>query len=130
MTNSELAKQAYEINNQIYEIANEAFNKCREAGIINKLYSFDRYELDQKGMEITGDYYACGDTDYESFHIPYADLDDIDAFTVRRQAEIAEEKRKAVEKRAADEAQKKAAAEQAERVYYLKLKEKYEGAAQ
>ena len=130
MTNSELAKQAYEINNQIYEIANEAFNKYRDAGLIDKHYGFDKYELDQNGMEITGDYYSCGDTDYESFHIPYADLDNIDAFIVRRQAEIAEEKRKAVEKRAAEDAQKKATVEQTERQQYLKLKEKYEGVAQ
>ena len=130
MTNSELAKQAYEINNQIYEIANEAFNKYRDAGLIDKHYGFDKYELDQNGMEITGDYYSCGDTDYESFHIPYADLDNIDAFVVRRQAEIAEEKRKAVEKRAAEDAQKKASVEQTERQQYLKLKEKYEGVAQ
>jgi len=130
MTNSELAKQAYEINNQIYEIANEAFNKYRDAGLIDKHYGFDKYELDQNGMEITGDYYSCGDTDYESFHIPYADLDNIDAFIVRRQAEIAEEKRKAVEKRAAEDAQKKASVEQTERQQYLKLKEKYEGVAQ
>ena len=130
MTNSELAKQAYEINNQIYEIANEAFNKYRDAGLIDKHYGFDKYELDQNGMEITGDYYSCGDTDYESFHIPYADLDNIDAFVVRRQAEIAEQKRKAVEKRAAEDAQKKASVEQTERQQYLKLKEKYEGVAQ
>ena len=130
MTNSELAKQAYEINNQIYEIANEAFNKYRDAGLIDKHYGFDKYELDQNGMEITGDYYSCGDTDYESFHIPYADLDNIDAFIVRRQAEIAEQKRKAIEKRAAEDAQKKASVEQTERQQYLKLKEKYEGVAQ
>jgi hypothetical protein len=129
MTNSELAKQAYAINEQIYDIAREAFDKCREAGIIDKHYSFDKYELDQNGMEITGEYYACGDTDYESFHIPYADLDNIDAFVIRRQAEIAEEKRKAAEKKAAEQAQKAAAAEQAERQQYERLKEKYEGVA-
>jgi len=128
MTNPELAQQAYAINEKIDDIARAAFDKCREAGIINKHYSFDHYELDQKGVEITGDYYSCGDTDYESFHIPYADLDDIDAFVVRRQAEIAEENRKAAEKRAAEEVGKKAAAAEAERQQYLKLKEKYEGA--
>jgi hypothetical protein len=130
MTNSELAQQAYEINNQIYEIANEVFGKCREAGIIDKHYGFDKYELDQKGMEITGEYYSCGDTDYESFHIPYADLDNIDGFVQRRTAEIAEEKRKAIEKRAAEDEQKKVAAAQAEREQYLKLKAKFEGAGQ
>jgi hypothetical protein len=129
MKNSELAQQAYAINEQIYEIAREAFDKCRETGIIDKHYSFDKYELDKNGMEITGEYYACGDTDYESFHIPYADLDDIDAFVVRRQAEIAEEKRKAQEKRAAEEAKKQAATAEAERQTYLRLREKYEGAA-
>ncbi len=130
MTNSELAKQAYAINEQIYDIAREAFDKCREAGIIDKHYSFDHYELDQNGMEITGEHYYCGDSDHESFHVPYADLDNIDAFVVRRQAEIAEEKRKATEKKAAEVAQKAAATQEAERQQYLKLKEKYEGVAQ
>src|SRR5208282_1359618 len=104
------------------EIANEAFNKCREANLIDKPYSFDKYELDQKGIEITGDHYSCGDTDYESFHIPYADLDDIDAFVTRRQTEIAEEKREAMEKRAVEDEQKKAAGAVAERHLYEKLK--------
>lgn len=127
MTNSELAKQAYAINEQISDIAREAFYKCREAGIIDKHYSFDKYELNQNDMEVTGDYYSRGDTDYESFNVSYADLDNIDAFVVRLQAEIAEEKRKATEKRAAEVAQKAAATQEAERQQYLKLKEKYEG---
>lgn len=128
MKNSELAQQAYAINEQLYDIAKNAFEKCREAGIIDRHYSYDHYELDQKGMEITGEYYACGESDYESFHILYADLDDIDAFVTRRQAEIAEAERKAAEKKAAEEQQKKAAAEAAERQQYEKLKAKYEGA--
>jgi hypothetical protein len=124
MTNSELAKQAYEFE----QVVREAFEKCH-AVLIGSHYDFDKYELTSDGVEITGYDYHCGG-DYESFTIPYADLDDIDAFVVRRQAEITEEKRKAVEKKAAEEAQKKAKVEQAEHQQYLKLKEKYEGATQ
>ena len=51
--------------------------------------------------------------------------DDIDAFVTRRQAEIAEEKREAMEKWAAEDEQKKAAGAVAERHLYEKLKAKY-----
>ena len=122
MKNSELAQQAYAFE----QVVREAFEKCH-AVLIGSHYDFDKYELDLNGVEITGYDYRCGG-DYESFHIPYADLDDIDAFLVRRQAEIAEATRKVAEKKAAEEQQKKAKAEEAERQQYLKLKEKYEGA--
>lgn len=122
MKNSELAKQAY----QFEQVVREAFEKCH-AALIGSHYDFDKYELTPEGVEITGYDYRCGG-DYESFFIPYADLDDIDAFLVRRQAEIEEAKRKAVEKKAAEDAEKKAKAAEAERQQYLKLKEKYEGA--
>jgi len=121
MKNSELAKQAYEFE----QVVREAFEKCH-AVLIGSHYDFDKYELTSDGVEITGYDYRCGG-DYESFTIPYADLDDIDAFIVRRQAEIAEAARQKEAQKLADDAKKKAAAEQQERATYLKLKEKYEG---
>lgn len=124
MKNSELAVQAFEFE----QVAREAFEKCHTA-LIGSRYDFDKYELSHDSVEITGYDYRCGG-DYESFTIPIADLDDIDAFLVRRQAEIEETKRKAVEKKAADEAKKLADKEEAERQTYLRLKEKYEAVAQ
>ena len=121
MKNSELAKQAYEFE----QVVREAFEKCH-AVLIGSHYDFDKYELTSDGVEITGYDYRCGG-DYESFTIPYADLDDIDAFIVRRQAEIAEAARQKEAQKLADDAKKKATAEQQERATYLKLKEKYEG---
>lgn len=120
MKNSELAKQAYEFE----QVAREVFEKCH-AALIGSHYDFDKYEISSDSVEITGYDYRCGG-DYESFSIPIADLDDIDAFLVRRQAEIEEQKRLAAEKKAAEEQQKKAKAEEAERQTYLRLREKYE----
>jgi hypothetical protein len=121
MTNSELAKQAYAFE----QVVREAFEKCH-AALIGSPYDFDKYELTNDGVEITGYDYHCGG-DYESFTIPYADLDDVDAFLVRRQAEIAEAARQKEAQKLADDAKKRMAVEQTERQQYLKLKEKYEG---
>ena len=126
----QVAEQAYEINNQIYDAAHTIFAKYQTAGLIHQSYSFDKYELDASGIEITGSHYSCGDTDYESFHVPYADLNDIDGFIERRKAEVAEVKRQKEAKAAAEQEKKKAQTEQAERQTYLTLKAKYEGVTQ
>ncbi len=121
MLNYERAKQAYEFE----QFVREVFEKCR-ALLLGPRYNFDKYEMTEDAVEITGydDRYG---GDWDSFTIPYADLDDIDAFLIKQQAEIAEEKRRVAEKQAAEQAQKKVRAEETERQQYLKLKEKYEG---
>lgn len=88
MLNSERAEQAYEFE----QILREVFRKCR-ALLLGPHYNFDKYEMtDDDAVVITG-YQGYDGGDYDSFTIPYADLDDIDAFLIKQQAEIAEEKR-------------------------------------
>jgi hypothetical protein len=121
MTNSEIVRK-------FDEIIRDAYDKCQAAGFIGPSYYYEKAECEKDYIEITGYDYRCGG-DYDSFRVPYADLDDIDAFIVRRKAEEEEAWRRTAERKAAEDAEKLAAAEQAERQQYLKLKEKYEGAA-
>ena len=121
MTNSELAPQAYAFE----QVVREVFEKCHEA-LIGSTYDFYRYKFTYDGVEIIGEVCYGGETDYESFIIPYADLDDVDTFLVRRQSKLAEEACKKLAQKLADYDKKKAAVEQTEYQQYLKLKEKYE----
>jgi hypothetical protein len=118
MKNSELAKYAYNFE----QVVRETFEKCR-AALPGARYDFDGYELTSDSVKIVGYDYSCGG-DYKSFTIPISDLDDIDAFVGRRQAEIAEEARWKEAQKLADDANKKAIAAQKEHATYLKLKEK------
>jgi hypothetical protein len=121
MKNSERAKQAYEFE----QIVREAFKKCHAAAFVSHFYSFDSYELSSDGVDITSYDYRCGG-DFATLYVPYVDLDDMDAFIIRRQAEDKEMERRKEENKLAAETKKKAKTEQQERATYLKLKEKYE----
>jgi hypothetical protein len=121
MKNSELAKQVQNFEDIIRKI----FEECRAGGLIGPAYDYESFDFEKSYVNVIGYDYRCGG-DYDSFQIPYTDLDDVSTFIIRRKAEEAEERRKAIEKEIAERKAKEIKCEEERHKLYLELKKKYD----
>jgi hypothetical protein len=100
MKNSELAKQAYAFE----EVVRDVFYQCIPA-LIGEYHTFSHFKLTEDGVEIIGFDYRFDD-EHTSVYIPYADLDDMDAYIAKCLVENAGENRQKEEARLANEVRK------------------------
>jgi hypothetical protein len=144
----ELARQAYEIDQQLSAAAKKAFDFGNANQLIfeeeqddnglwgywnpsKRDWKYTGYEIGANGLDISGEAYAgCGDYEHTNFHVPYEQLDNLEAWAEQRKAHYAEKKRLRLEEAAAKEAEEQREADEAERKQFEKLKVKYEGAQQ
>lgn len=97
--------------------------------------SYEVYDIDEKGIHYSFQYYCCGDTDYDSVILPWEAINLSGEEFVNYLEEVKAERKKKLEaseraKKAAKtrlEQKNKLVAEEARRAKYLKLKAEFEG---